>query len=343
MTGDKKILEDSYPSMKAWIDYHESQATNNISSMMTFGDWLQPYPEKEGKGANRGDTDFSLISTAFFARSVALTRKAALELGFEEDAKRFEDKRRRLAQAFRSEFFDNNLNVLKGKETQTAYLLALAFDLLPQKEIEIAQTKLISLLESSNTHLRTGFLGTPLLADVLQDAGRTDLVYELLFKETYPSWFYSINNGATTTWERWNSYSLEEGFNPQGMNSLNHYAYGTISRWFYEGILGVKPKSAGFKKAVISPQLTSKLSFAEGSIRTPNGNIDVSWTKSTEGFEVLVTVPFNTTAEFIPPAHYKIVGAITAKNEPVDQWNNLGAGNYQFRLTKDEENTGGDL
>lgn len=343
MTGDKKILEDSYPSMKAWIDYHESQATNNISSMMTFGDWLQPYPEKEGKGANRGDTDFSLISTAFFARSVALTRKAALELGFEEDAKRFEDKRRRLAQAFRSEFFDSNLNVLKGKETQTAYLLALAFDLLPQKEIEIAQTKLISLLESSNTHLRTGFLGTPLLADVLQNAGRTDLVYELLFKETYPSWFYSINNGATTTWERWNSYSLEEGFNPQGMNSLNHYAYGTISRWFYEGILGVKPKSAGFKKAVISPQLTSKLSFAEGSIRTPNGIIDVSWTKSTEGFEVLVTVPFNTTAEFIPPAHYKIVGAITAKNEPVAQWNKLGAGKYQFRLTEDVENTGSNL
>jgi alpha-L-rhamnosidase len=340
MTGDRQILEDSYPSMTSWINYHDSQAKNNISSMMTFGDWLQPYPEAEGKGANRGDTDFSLISTAFFARSVALTRKTALELGFNEDAKRYEVKQKALAKSFRAEFFDEDLNVVKGKETQTAYLLALAFDLLPKNEVKTAQAKLISLLENSNTHLRTGFLGTPLLADVLQEAGRTDLVYELLFKETYPSWFYSINNGATTTWERWNSYSLEEGFNPQGMNSLNHYAYGTISRWFYEGILGVKPQLPGFKKAIISPQLTSKLGFAEGSIPTPSGDIDISWTMTSEGFNVSVSVPFNTTAEFVPPAHYSVVAATNAKNEPITKWKNLKAGQYQFKLTVDEENGG---
>ncbi|GFD68680.1 alpha-L-rhamnosidase [Alteromonas sp. KUL106] len=343
MTGDRKILEDSYPSMRAWIDYHESQAKDNISSMMTFGDWLQPYPEKEGKGANRGDTDFSLISTAFFARSVELTRKAALELGFNEDAKRLANKHEELAKAFRTEFFDKDLNVLKGKETQTAYLLALAFKLLPESDVKIAQIKLVSLLEASGTHLRTGFLGTPLLADVLQEAGRTDLVYALLFKETYPSWFYSINNGATTTWERWNSYSLEDGFNPQGMNSLNHYAYGTISRWFYEGILGVKPSLPGFKRAVISPQLTSQLGFAEGSIPTPNGTIDVSWTMTNVGFDISVTVPFNTTAEFIPPAHYKVEQATKSNGEVLNQWVSLTSGQYQFRLTHDVEDKGATL
>ena len=333
MTGDRKILEDSYPSMKAWIDYHESQANDNISSMMTFGDWLQPYPEKEGKGANRGDTDFSLISTAFFARSVELTRKTALELGFNEDANHLASKHEELAKAFRSEFFDQNLNVVKGRETQTAYLLALAFNLLPENDVKVAQTKLVSLLEASDTHLRTGFLGTPLLAEVLQEAGRTDLVYTLLFKETYPSWFYSINNGATTTWERWNSYSIDDGFNPQGMNSLNHYAYGTISRWFYEGILGVKPALPGFKKAVISPQLTSQLGFAEGAIPTPSGTIDVSWTLANGGFDVSVTVPFNTTAEFVPPAHYQVERAAKSNGEVLKQWTSLTAGQYQFRVT----------
>lgn len=332
MTGDKKILEDSYPSMTAWIDYHESQAEDNISSMMTFGDWLQPYPEKEGKGANRGDTDFSLISTAFFARSVELTKKTALELGFKKDAKRLASQHKELAKAFRSEFFDSNLNVVKGKETQTAYLLALAFNLLPESDVKIAQTKLVSLLEASDTHLRTGFLGTPLLANVLQEAGRTDLVYALLFKETYPSWFYSINNGATTTWERWNSYSIEDGFNPQGMNSLNHYAYGTISRWFYEGILGVKPSLPGFKRAVISPQLTSQLGYADGSIPTPSGTIDVSWKMASGGFDVFVTIPFNTTAEFIPPAQYKVEQAEKSNGEVLSQWTSLPTGQYQFRV-----------
>ncbi|MDG6099918.1 rhamnosidase [Alteromonas sp. ZYF713] len=335
MTGDKKILEDSYPSMKSWIEYHESQAKDNISNMMTFGDWLQPYPEKEGKGANRGDTDFSLISTAFFARSVELTIKTALELGFNEDAKRLTSKHKELAKAFRSEFFDSDLNVVKGKETQTAYLLALAFNLLPENEVKVAQSRLVSLLEASDTHLRTGFLGTPLLAEVLQEAGRTDLIYELLFKETYPSWFYSINNGATTTWERWNSYSLEDGFNPQGMNSLNHYAYGTISRWFYEGILGVKPLLPGFEKAVISPQLTTQLGFAEGAIPTPNGSIDVSWTMTNGGFDITVTLPFNTTAKFVLPTHYRVERAANSNGEVIKQWTSLTTGQYQFRVTHD--------
>lgn len=332
MTGDKKILEDSYPSMKAWVKYHESQASQGISTMKTFGDWLQPFPKAEGKSANRGDTDFSLISTAFFARSVELAAKTAKTLGHAQDAIFFENQHSELAKSFRNYFFDNNLNVTHGESTQTAYLLALAFNLLPESEVAQAQEKLVALLEASDTHLRTGFLGTPLLAQTLQKAGRTDLVYELLFKETYPSWFYSINNGATTTWERWNSYSIKDGFNPQGMNSLNHYAYGTISRWFYEGILGVTPATPGFKKVNIAPQLTSRLAFAEGSVPTPQGEVEVAWEVSQDSVNVDITIPFNTLATFIPPKGYRVGKAARSKDLSITEWSALPTGRYHFSL-----------
>jgi alpha-L-rhamnosidase len=147
--------------------------------------------------------------------------------------------------------------------------------------------------------LRTGFLGTPLLAPVLQDAGRSDLAYELLFRESYPSWFHSINHGATTTWERWDSYSLETGFNPQGMNSLNHYAYGSISRWFYEGILGITPAEPGFRRIHIEPQIGRELSWAKGGYQTPEGEVHVAWKVSSGHLEMSVVVPKNTVADVL--------------------------------------------
>jgi len=149
--------------------------------------------------------------------------------------------------------------------------------------------------------LRTGFLGTPLLTQVLQDAGRSDIIYELLFKESYPSWFHSINNGATTTWERWNSYSIEDGFNPQGMNSLNHYAYGTVSRWFYEGILGITPAEPGFKHIRIEPQFGQQLSHAKGGYTTPQGDVFVDWRLEGRKLDIEIRVPKNSVADIVLP------------------------------------------
>ncbi|MDN3476478.1 alpha-L-rhamnosidase [Pseudoalteromonas sp. APC 3355] len=296
MTGDKSVLADNYDMMKNWLKYHESQSNNHISNMQTFGDWLQPYPKAQGKKANRGDTDFSLIGTAFYARSIELTLNTAKVLNRKNDVEQLTELHQQIKTAFRNTFFDQNLIPKKGEPTQTAYLLALEFNLLEQTDIEKAQEQLIELIQKADNHLRTGFLGTPLLASALQKAGRSDLVYELLFKESYPSWFYSINNGATTTWERWNSYSLEDGFNPQGMNSLNHYAYGTISRWFYEGILGVTPIEAGFKEFKVSPQFSQYLNEVGGTIQTINGAIELSWTLKGDQASISLTVPKNSTA-----------------------------------------------
>ena len=303
-TGDKTILVDNYEMMKGWINYHEKKSKNLISNMSTFGDWLQPYPRNvtpENNG-NRGDTDFSLIGTAYYARSVELTIKTAEVLGKNEDAQRLQTLHDDIKQAFLQRFFDENLKLKAGEPTQTTYLLGLAYALFPEDKRGIAVERLIAEIENADFHLRTGFLGTPLLTQVLQDAGRSDIIYELLFKETYPSWFHSINNGATTTWERWNSYSLEDGFNPQGMNSLNHYAYGTVSRWFYEGILGITPIEAGFKRIRIEPQFGKQLSHAKGGYATPQGEVFVEWSVEDGLVNLDVRVPKNTVADIVLPS-----------------------------------------
>ncbi|OUS71050.1 rhamnosidase [Pseudoalteromonas sp. A601] len=326
MTGDESVLVDNYEMMKNWLNYHKSQSKNHISNMQTFGDWLQPYPKAQGKKANRGDTDFSLIGTAFYARSVELTLKTAEVLNLQADIEQLTKLHQQIKTAFRSTFFDQNLIPKKGEPTQTAYLLALEFNLLEQADIKTAQSMLIKLIQEADNHLRTGFLGTPLLASALQKAGRSDLVYQLLFKESYPSWFYSINNGATTTWERWNSYSLEDGFNPQGMNSLNHYAYGTISRWFYEGILGVTPSKAGFKEFEVSPQFSQYLHEVGGTIQTPNGAIELSWTLKGDEATISLTVPKNSTA-ILDLAHLSDV-TILQQNKNVAHKIRLTPGEY---------------
>ncbi|MGJ8678893.1 family 78 glycoside hydrolase catalytic domain [Paraglaciecola sp.] len=334
VTGDEAILADNFEMMKGWINYHQSKSKNYISNMTTFGDWLQPFPSnlKDGENGNRGNTDYSLIGTAYFARSIELTLKAAKVLNKTQDVAALTELHGKVKQAFMAEYFDQNLNLIKegAIATQTTYLLGLAYDLFPVEKRDVAVEKLIGLIADADNHLRTGFLGTPLLTQVLQDAGRSDIIYDLLFKETYPSWFYSINNGATTTWERWNSYSIDEGFNPQGMNSLNHYAYGTVSRWFYEGILGIKPAKAGFKNIRIEPQFGDKLSQARGGYITPQGEVTVDWTIATGQLTMNVTVPKNSTADIVLP---KVDGAslmVNGSKQSATTLTNVSAGTYQI-------------
>ncbi len=330
LTGDQTILEDNYEMMTRWLGFHQSQSESHISNMQTFGDWLQPYPHLEGKDGNRGDTDFSLISTAFYARSVELTSNAAEVLAKEADVGRLSDLHGQIKVAFRNNFFDERLWPRAGDATQTAFLLGLAFDLFSEQEKPLAEQRLIELIDQADGHLRTGFLGTPLLTSILQEAGRSDLAYELLLKETYPSWFHSINNGATTTWERWNSYSSTEGFNPQRMNSLNHYAYGSVSRWFYEGILGITPAEPGFKRIRIEPQFGSKLTRARGNYPTPHGDVAVDWQIDNEALTMSVTVPKNSVADVILPTVER--GSVTINGEVnrANKIDGLSPGRYEF-------------
>ncbi len=322
-TGDITVLEESYESAKKWVGYYQSKVKKQAyqPKMHSFGDWLQPYPSKTLKKANRGDTPKDLIHTAFFAHSAHLVSKIAAVLGKNEEEKKYKDLYRAVASVFEKTFFDDNARFVGTVETQTSYLLAIHFDLLsPENKIK-AQKHLLEVIKKADYHLGTGFLGTPILPKVLDAMGEIDLMYKILFKETYPSWFYSINQGATTMWERWNSFSKEEGFNPQSMNSLNHYAYGAIGQWMYERIAGIAPLQAGYKKIRIAPQPNSLLTSASASLNTPFGKVSSSWELENTTFRLDVVVPPNTSAEIHMP--YKKMTGLLINGRPFKETSDI--------------------
>lgn len=341
-TGDVGFLEDNFEMMERWVAHHEEMSNDYISNMMSFSDWLQPYPEN---GNNTGDTSRNLIGTAFFAHSAKLTAHAAAALGKKAEQAKYEALYQTVANAFDKTYFDETGAVKDVPETQTSYLLALAFDLLPESKRKGAQTNLLRKLKDADNHLRTGFLGTPLLSQVLDELGEIDLMYQLLFNETYPSWFYSINQGATTIWERWNSYSKDDGYNPKSMNSLNHYAYGAIGEWMYERVAGIAPLEPGYKTIKIAPQLGQPLTSASASLETSYGKVASSWKIADKSLHLDITVPPNTTAQVLIPGDISndllLNGAVITNNDHIQIIKTgtdffellVQPGNYNFKTT----------
>lgn len=305
-TGDVKVLEENFEMMKRWVAFHQIQSDNHISKMHSFADWLQPYTiQGEGTQKYRGDTSKELIGTAYNAYVTKLTMKAAKILGKKEEQETYKALSDTIQNAFETHFFDTNGAIKDDRGTQTGYLLALGFDLLSKELRKKAIPLLIEKINAADNHLRTGFLGTPLLPKVLDDIGEIDLMYTILFKETYPSWFYSINQGATTMWERWNSYSIKDGYEKASMNSLNHYAYGAIGQWMYERIAGIAPLEPGYKKIRIAPIPGGPLTSASASYKTIYGKVSSSWKIKKGQFYLETIIPPNTSAEILIPIQHK--------------------------------------
>ena len=229
-----------------------------------------------------------------------------------DDAQKYSDEAAALGKAFQAKYFDASGEVKNASETQTSYLLAIAFDLIPQEMKKDAATNLVRLVHAADDHLRTGFIGTPHIVRVLDETGHSDLAFKVLLNETYPSWFFSINQGATTLWERWNSYSRDQGFGNVEMNSFNHYAYGAIGQWMYERLAGLAPDPAhpGYKHFFIRPLVTGPLTSARADLETPYGKASSAWTKTGTEVTMEVLVPPNTTAtiEFPDGRPAEIVG-----------------------------------
>lgn len=303
-TGDLGVLKENYAMMEKLVAWYRSQSVDGLlPKIKGYGDWLQPYPRDPQASASWmgdrvGDTSLPLLGAAFYARDLRLLSSAARLLGREADARRYEEEADRVARAFHEHFFGPDGKVRNAPETQTSYVLALAFDLLPPDARSLAGEHLARLVAEADGHLRTGFLGTPYLVKVLDDTGHPDLAYSLLFKETYPSWFYSINQGATTLWERWNSYTRDKGFGDVSMNSFNHYAYGAIGQWLYERVAGLSPDPAypGYKHFFVRPLVGRQLDSARAELETPYGRALSSWVRKSGKVELEVVVPPNTTA-----------------------------------------------
>ncbi len=297
--GDKSILQQQYESMKAWVSYVEKRSPNNLWNQgFHFGDWLfyRPLDDNDGRAAV---TDKYLIAQCFWAHSTQLMINTANVLELHEDVKHYTEQLKKIKDAFTKEYTTPNGRLVTG--TQTAYVLALNFDMLPENLREQAAERLARNVKDYDNHLTTGFLGTPYLCDVLTRFGHLDVAYDLLLQETYPSWLYPVKMGATTIWERWDGMKTDSTFQTPGMNSFNHYAYGAIGDWMYRTVAGLQEITPGYKQMLMAPKPGSKLTRAGVEYNTPYGRATCSWLIEGDMFRLTVQVPANTTATLVLP------------------------------------------
>lgn len=299
--GDQRILEQQYSSMKAWVSYIENKAENNLwNNSWHFGDWLfyRPDDDLDGRAAV---TDKHLIAQTFYANSIQRLLNAAKVLDKKDDVAKYTQLISAVKAAFVAEYLSTNGRMVSG--TQTAYILALHFDMLPEALRKQAAERLVKNIRDYGNHLTTGFLGTPYLCHVLSRFGHTNVAYDLLMQETYPSWLYPVKMGATTIWERWDGIKPDGSFQNPSMNSYNHYAYGAIGDWMYRTMAGINSEESapGYKKITIKPQPGGKVSSASAELMTSYGPVKSSWKIDAGMFKLDVVVPPNTTAEVILP------------------------------------------
>jgi alpha-L-rhamnosidase len=344
--GDKKILETQYPSMKAWVKYMTDESKNDLwNTGFHFGDWLfyRPFDDNDGRSAV---TDKYLIAQCFYANSVQLMINTAKVLNNAADEATYTALLQKIKAAFLKEYVTPNGRLVSG--TQTAYVLALNFDMLPENLRKQAAERLAENVKSYNTHLTTGFLGTPYLCHVLTRFGYTDLAYSLLLQQDYPSWLYPVKMGATTIWERWDGQKPDSTFQTPGMNSFNHYAYGAIGDWMYRKMVGLDTyeDGVGYKHIKIQPHIGGGFTNASASLQTYYGTVSSGW--KIEGNTILmdVEIPANTTATVYVPAanagavseNGKAVSTITDVKVAGTEENyvvlQIGSGKYHFAVSK---------
>lgn len=345
--GDRRILSNHFPAMKKWVEYLKKTSNGLVrGSTHTFGDWL----------SINADTPKPLVQTAFFAHAADLTSRTARVIGKKADAKKYQALYKRIAAAFTRTFAKKNGRI-EG-DTQTGYILALHFDLLPEALRPNAVKHLVADIRKKKNHLSTGFLGTPYLLHVLERFGHADLAYTLLTNTTYPSWLYPVTNGATTIWERWNGWTREHGFGDTNMNSFSHYAYGAVGEWLFKRVAGIDLATPGFRSIEIRPLPGGKITRAQAEYKSISGMVRSEWKLSKSKFILDVTIPANTHAQIHVPATQP--DSVTESGVPIDQADGVtavqrtpegivaraGSGRYRFQSVNtatqdvlDSENT----
>lgn len=302
MYGDRALLKEQFPSMTAWVEYirrcDEADGAQRLwKTGFHFADWLSL--DNPDPNSCAGGTDPYFIASCYYYISAFLTTQAAEVLHEDEAHARYA----RLAQEVRSallrEYFeDGQLRV----RTQTAAALVLSLQIVPPAREDALIALLREKLAESEGGLTTGFVGTPCICPALSAHGANASAYSLLLREDYPSWLYQVNLGTTTIWERWNSLLPDGRISSTGMNSLNHYAYGSIVQWMYETIGGLRPAAPGFRAALVRPQPDPRLSWADVRYRSASGEYRVAWRYHADSIVYDLTIPFHCSAVFIPGA-----------------------------------------
>ncbi len=320
--GDVRALENLYEAMKSHVDATLAENPELIWKVRHNhnNDWLNANtinnPPDPDYSTNRGGIPDDVFSTAFFAHASRLVSKIATTLYHGEDAQYYGELADKITDAFVKSYVGTDGTV--DGNSQAAYALALNYDLLPENLRKAAFTHLLACIEEYDYRISTGFITTPMLMEELSVGGRADIAYRLLESERFPSWLYMVDQGATTVWERWDSFVKGRGFQNAGMNSLDHFAFGSVVEWMYRNILGINPdiEHPGYEHFTIQPRPGGTLTWAKGSYESIRGKIAVSWKIENMQFILNVTIPANSTATIVLPDN---------------QTTEVGSGAYEFR------------
>ncbi|MEV6645815.1 family 78 glycoside hydrolase catalytic domain [Amycolatopsis sp. NPDC051371] len=309
--GDTSVINEHFAAMVKWVEYLRSTSgADLIRDHQTFGDWLNV----------NDNTAQDLISTAFFAWSSRLVSRMAAATGHTAEATKYGTLADQIGAAFTSRFVAADGTV--GANTQTGYVLALAFGLLPASQVQPAADKLAARVAAANGHLSVGFLGVENLLPVLAAHGHADVAYQVLLQPDFPGWGYMIGHGATTIWERWDGIKPDGSFNDPGMNSFNHYGLGSVGDFLYHSVGGLSPASPGYASLLVAPRPGGGLTSAKSAYETPYGNAVSDWSISAGKLTLRVTVPPGSSATVQVPSSQP--GSVVAPPEAVPS----AAGSY---------------
>lgn len=292
--GDKRLLEEHWNSLTDFMEFQKRAAgDNNLRPQggQNFGDWLVV-------GYN---TDKDFIASAYYAYDLYLMAEMAEALGKADEARSYRELFSEVKAAFLEKYLLENGKLTE--DSQTAYSMALAMRLYPEELEQSGADRLAELVIENGSRLETGIAGVSHLLPILSKYGHEDIAYRLLMQTEYPSWGYSVINGATSIWERWNSYTKEGGFMDPTMNSFSHYANGSVGEWMFSDIAGIDINQPGYTKFEIKPLIKeAPFSGVSAEHKSISGMIKSSWTKHANSVTMEVSIPANTTAEVYVPA-----------------------------------------
>lgn len=305
--GDKRMLAENFEAGKRWVEFIR---LNNPDLLWKknrgndYGDWLNSDTLiYEGFPRTGGQVPKDVFATMMFAFATDLISRSAKVLGRQDDERRYSSLFNDIKAAFNKAYVDED-GQIRGA-TQAGYALALHFNLLPESQRPRAMKHMLDGIAAYQGHMSTGFHSTYRMMLELTASGHNDVAYNLINTRTFPSWGYSIENGATTIWERWDGYVKGRGFQDKGMNSFNHYAIGAVGEWMYRVILGINNDDdhPAYQHFIIRPYPGGGLKWARGSYNSIRGLIKTAWDVSDGGMKLNVTIPANTTATVYIPAN----------------------------------------